>query len=38
MQQHVIAGLSQVLGHGHPNVDALQQWRLQNRDLEAQPT
>jgi hypothetical protein len=34
----VIAGLGQVLGADHPNVMALRNWRLQNRDLEAQPT
>jgi hypothetical protein len=38
LQQRVIQGLSHVLGSTHPNVESLKQWRLQNRDLEAQPT
>ena len=38
LQLKVIAGLSQVLGNDHPNVTALRNWQLQNRDLEAQPT
>jgi hypothetical protein len=38
LQLRVIAGLGQVLGADHPNVMALRNWRLQNRDLEAQPT
>ena len=31
-------GCSQALGTDHPNVAALRNWKLQNRDLEAQPT
>jgi TIR domain/Tetratricopeptide repeat/NB-ARC domain/CobQ/CobB/MinD/ParA nucleotide binding domain len=38
LQLKVIAELSQTLGTDHPNVAALRNWRLQNRDLEAQPT
>jgi TIR domain/Tetratricopeptide repeat/AAA domain len=38
LQLRVISGLSQALGPEHPNVLALRSWRLQNRDLEAQPT
>jgi len=38
LQDKVIMGLSQVLGSEHPNVGALRNWKLQNRDLEAQPT
>jgi MinD-like ATPase involved in chromosome partitioning or flagellar assembly len=38
MQKKVIAQLSEVLGEEHPNIEALRDWRLQNRDLEAQPT
>jgi hypothetical protein len=38
LQLKVIAGLSQVLGTDHPSVTALRNWKLQNRDLEAQPT
>jgi hypothetical protein len=37
LQHKVISGLSQVLGAEHPNVLALRNWKLQNRDLEAQP-
>ena len=32
------AVLSQVIGTDHPNVTSLRNWKLQNRDLEAQPT
>ena len=38
LQLRVIAGLSEALGNDHPSVAALRNWRLQNRDLEAQPT
>jgi TIR domain/Tetratricopeptide repeat/CobQ/CobB/MinD/ParA nucleotide binding domain/NB-ARC domain len=38
LQLKVISGLSQVLGTDHPCVTALRNWKLQNRDLEAQPT
>jgi hypothetical protein len=38
IQQRVLASLALVLGETHPNVSALRQWRLQNRDLEPQPT
>jgi tetratricopeptide (TPR) repeat protein len=38
IQQKVIARLSETLGNVHPSVTALRNWRLQNRDLEAQPT
>ena len=31
-------GLGEALGNDHPSVTALREWRLQNRDLEAQPT
>jgi tetratricopeptide (TPR) repeat protein len=38
LQLTVISGLTDALGHYHPSVAALREWRLQNRDLEAQPT
>jgi tetratricopeptide (TPR) repeat protein len=38
LQLRVIAGLGEALGNDHPSVAALREWRLQNRDLEAQPT
>lgn len=38
LRDKAITGLGQVLGTGHPNVAALRNWKLQNRDLEAQPT
>ena len=38
LQLKVIAELGHVIGADHPNVEALRNWRLQNRDLEAQPT
>ena len=38
IQLRVIAGLGESLGNDHPSVTALREWRLQNRDLEAQPT
>ena len=38
LRGRVVRGLRQVLGNEHPNVLSLQDWRLQNRDLEAQPT
>jgi len=37
LQQRVLTSLSLVVGENHPNVSALRQWRLQNRDLEPQP-
>ena len=37
-QQLVLAAMRTVIGEDHPNVEALRKWRLQNRDLEAQPT
>ena len=37
LQHRVISGLRQVLGPEHPNILALRNWKLQNRDLEAQP-
>jgi hypothetical protein len=36
VRQRVIDELSAVIGEAHPNVTALRQWRLQNRDLEPQ--
>ena len=38
LQQRIITVLSRTLGEEHPNVDALRRWRLQNRELESQPT
>lgn len=38
IQLKVLAGLSQTLGNEHHSVAALRNWRLQDRDLEAQPT
>jgi len=38
LQLKVITGLGETLGPDHPSVTALREWRLQNRDLEAQPT
>jgi MinD-like ATPase involved in chromosome partitioning or flagellar assembly/tetratricopeptide (TPR) repeat protein len=38
LQLRVIGGLGEALGSDHPSVAALREWRLQNRDLEAQPT
>jgi tetratricopeptide (TPR) repeat protein len=38
LQIKVIGTLSQTLGNDHPSITALRNWRLQNRDLEAQPT
>jgi len=38
MQQMVIADMRHVLGEEHPNITALRGWRVQNRDLEVQPT
>jgi tetratricopeptide (TPR) repeat protein len=38
LQLKVISELGHALGPEHPNVAALRGWRLQNRDLEAQPT
>ena len=38
LQLKVITGLGEALGNDHPSVTALREWRLQNRDLEAQPT
>ena len=38
LQHQVIEGLGEALGNEHPSVTALREWRLQNRDLEAQPT
>jgi Tetratricopeptide repeat len=38
LQLRVIMGLGEALGNDHPSVTALREWRLQNRDLEAQPT
>ena len=38
LQLQVIIGLGDTLGNDHPSVTALREWRLQNRDLEAQPT
>jgi len=38
LQLRVIAALSDLLNTDHPNVVALRSWKLQNRDLEAQPT
>jgi tetratricopeptide (TPR) repeat protein len=38
LQPKVITGLGEALGSDHPSVTALREWRLQNRDLEAQPT
>jgi hypothetical protein len=37
MQQRVVATLGALLGEEHPNVTMLQDWHLQNRDLEPQP-
>jgi tetratricopeptide (TPR) repeat protein len=38
LQLAVIMGFGETLGNDHPSVTALREWRLQNRDLEAQPT
>jgi Tetratricopeptide repeat len=38
LQHQMLTSLSHVLGADHPNVLALRGWKLQNRDLEAQPT
>ena len=38
LQQRILTSMAIVLGESHPNVTALRQWRLQNRDLEPQPT
>jgi hypothetical protein len=38
LQQQMMAVLTRTLGDEHPNVDALRRWRLQNRELESQPT
>ena len=38
LQAHVIVSMTDVLGADHPIVGALRNWRLRNRDLEAQPT
>jgi MinD-like ATPase involved in chromosome partitioning or flagellar assembly len=38
IQRRVLSDLAMMLGEKHPNVEALRQWRRQNRDLEPQPT
>jgi len=38
LQLKVIRGLGETLGNDHPSVIALREWRLQDCDLEAQPT
>jgi tetratricopeptide (TPR) repeat protein len=38
LQQLVIAEMREVLGEEHPNITAIRDWRMQNRDLEVQPT
>jgi tetratricopeptide (TPR) repeat protein len=38
LQQVVITEMREVLGDEHPNIMALRDWRVQNRDLEVQPT
>jgi hypothetical protein len=38
LQHLVITEMRAVLGEEHPNITALRQWRVQNRDLEVQPT
>jgi tetratricopeptide (TPR) repeat protein len=38
LQQEVIAMQGRTLGDDHPNIAALRRWRLQDRDLESQPT
>lgn len=38
LQLKVLTGLSQTLGNEHPSVVSLRTWRLQDRNLEAQPT
>jgi tetratricopeptide (TPR) repeat protein len=38
LQHLVITEMREVLGEEHPNIMALRQWRVQNRDLEVQPT
>jgi tetratricopeptide (TPR) repeat protein len=38
LQQLVIIEMRDVLGEEHPNITALREWRVQNRDLEVQPT
>jgi tetratricopeptide (TPR) repeat protein len=38
LQQLVIAEMREVLGDEHPNIMAVRDWRVQNRDLEVQPT
>jgi tetratricopeptide (TPR) repeat protein len=37
LQRRVVAELGTALGEAHPNVTMLQEWHLQNRDLEPQP-
>jgi len=38
LQQQVISVQVRTLGEEHPNIGALRKWRLQNRELESQPT
>ncbi|HEY6494225.1 MAG TPA: FxSxx-COOH system tetratricopeptide repeat protein [Trebonia sp.] len=38
VQQLVITEMREVLGEEHPNIVSLRDWRMQNRDLEVQPT
>jgi hypothetical protein len=38
LQQLVIAEMREALGEEHPNITAVRDWRVQNRDLEVQPT
>jgi cellulose biosynthesis protein BcsQ/tetratricopeptide (TPR) repeat protein len=38
LQGHALSGMTDVLGPDHPNIGALLDWRLRNRELEAQPT
>jgi hypothetical protein len=38
LQQLVVTEMREVLGEEHPNIMALRDWRVQNRDLEVQPT
>jgi MinD-like ATPase involved in chromosome partitioning or flagellar assembly len=38
LRQQVMAALTKVLGEDHPSVAELRSWRLQDRDLEPQPT
>jgi hypothetical protein len=38
LREQILAELATALGEHHPSVAELQAWRLQDRDLEPQPT